>query len=73
MYDVEPPSRGTVLLLLFSTGVAGPQRWREGQLYPRVGYMSPSQSAIGDGSGVSTPSGAVSTGGSPYSSPACWN
>ena len=31
---------------LSSPGAAGPQRWPEGQLSPRAGSMSPSQSAI---------------------------
>ena len=42
--------------------VYGPtRRWPEGQLSPRAGSMSPSQSAINQGVGVSTPCGAVST------------
>ena len=31
---------------LSSPGAAGPQRWLEGQLSPRAGSMTPSQSAI---------------------------
>ena len=42
-------------------GTVGPRRWAEGRLPPRAGYMSPSQSGITNGVGVSKPRGAVPT------------
>ena len=44
--DVFLSRRGDVILPLSSPGAAGPRRWPDGQLSPRAGSMSPSQSTI---------------------------
>ena len=44
-------------------GAAGPRRWPEGQLSPRAGSMSPSQSAISEcGWGFNTVRGGIDSG-----------